>query len=93
MNVDFFVKANIPLIGFGPGMVSFISKSRVSGGVNRLFYNKYFNRINHFLDCEIGLFNFEKKEAIDLTQNFCNWIYDNDFTSLKLSIISKNIID
>ena len=49
--------------------------------------------INHFLDCEIGLFNFEKKEAIDLTQNFCNWIYDNDFTSLKLSIISKNIID
>lgn len=51
MNVDFFAKANIPLIGFGPGMVSFISKSRVSGGMSRLFYNKYFNRINHFLDC------------------------------------------
>ena len=51
MNIDYFVKANIPLIGFGPGMVSFISKLRVRGGLTRLFYNKYFNRINYFLDC------------------------------------------
>ena len=51
MDIGFFVRANIPLIGFGPGMVSFISKSRVSGGLNRLFYNKFFNRINNFLDC------------------------------------------
>ena len=47
--------------------------------------------INNFLDCENKLFNFDKQESIDLTQNFCNWIYDNDFTTLKLSLIDKNI--
>ncbi len=49
--------------------------------------------INNFLDCENKLFNFDKQESIDLTQNFCNWIYDNDFTTLKLSLIAKNIIN
>ena len=46
--------------------------------------------INNFLDCEKNLFNFDKAESIDLSQNFCNWMYDNDFTTLKLSLIPKN---
>lgn len=64
MDIGFFVRANIPLIGFGPGMVSFISKSRVSGGLNRLFYNKFFNRINNFLDCR--KYEFAIEDALKL---------------------------
>ena len=45
--------------------------------------------INDFLECDINLFNFNRIESINLTQNFCNWMYDNNFTTLKISLISK----
>ena len=44
--------------------------------------------INNFLECDNNLFNFNKIESIDLTQNLCYWMYDNNFTTLKLSLIS-----
>ena len=46
--------------------------------------------INNFLESDINLFNFNKIESIDLTQNFCSWIYDNNFTTLRLSLILRN---
>jgi hypothetical protein len=44
--------------------------------------------VTEFLDTETALFGFQKDEAIDLTQNFCQWLYDNNFTCSKLSLIS-----
>ena len=32
-------------------------------------------------------FGFSKEESIDLTQNLCYWMYDNNFTCSKLSLI------
>ena len=32
-------------------------------------------------------FGFSKDESIDLTQNLCYWMYDNNFTCSKLSLI------
>ena len=34
-------------------------------------------------------FGFSKEELIDLTQNLCFWMYDNNFTCSKLSLISS----
>ena len=50
MTIDNLKSAGIPLIGFGPGMVSFMSKSRTNNGLYRLFHNKYTYRINHYFD-------------------------------------------
>lgn len=44
--------------------------------------------VTEFLDTETLLFGFTKDEAIDITQNFCQWLYDNNFTCSKLSLIS-----
>lgn len=44
--------------------------------------------INDFLDPESNDFSFSKEEAIDLTQNFCQWMYENNFTCSKLSLIN-----
>jgi len=35
-------------------------------------------------------YGFTKEDAIDLTQNFCQWLYDNNFTCSKLSLISSS---
>ena len=45
--------------------------------------------ITDFLDPETKEedFGFSKEESIDLTQNLCYWMYDNNFTSSKLSLI------
>ena len=51
------------------------------------FCNGY---INDFLECDKLSFGFRKEESIDLTQNICSWLYDNNFTTLKLSLILKN---
>lgn len=46
--------------------------------------------INEFLEPEKGgPFGFDKEESIDLTQNICHWMYENNFTCSKLSLISK----
>ena len=42
------------------------------------------------LECDKLSFGFRKEESIDLTQNICSWLYDNNFTTLKLSLILKN---
>lgn len=51
MNIDSFHRANIPLIGYGPGMVDFIAQSRASGGTCRLFHNRITNKHHHIADC------------------------------------------
>lgn len=46
--------------------------------------------INNFLEPEVNDFGFSKEEAIDLTQNFCHWMYENNFTCSKLSLINND---
>lgn len=47
--------------------------------------------INEFLEPDrINIFGFAKDEAIDLTQNFCHWMYENNFTCSKLSLITSD---
>jgi len=41
--------------------------------------------ITEYLDIENMLFGFDKEEAIELTQNFCQWMYDNNYTCSKLT--------
>ena len=47
--------------------------------------------ITEFLDPETREedFGFSKEESIDLTQNLCYWMYDNNFTCSKLSLIRQ----
>ena len=47
--------------------------------------------INDFLnpDDKGDDFGFSKDECIDLTQNLCYWMYENNFTSSKLSLINN----
>ena len=33
---------------------------------------------------------FTREESIELTQNFCHWMYENNFTCSKLSLINEN---
>ena len=51
MTIDTFQRANIPLIGFGPGMVDFIAQSRAHSGSCRLFRNRIVRKIRHIADC------------------------------------------
>ena len=46
--------------------------------------------INDFLEPENKYFDFDKEESINLTQNICNWMYENNFTSTELSRIIKS---
>ena len=46
--------------------------------------------INEFLETDKKLFDFNKEDSIDLTQNFCHWMYENNFTSSKLTLISND---
>ena len=46
--------------------------------------------INEFLDTDKNLFDFNKEDSIDLTQNLCHWMYENNFTSSKLTLISND---
>ena len=46
--------------------------------------------ITEFLDPDGNVFDINKEEAIDLTQNFCHWLYENNFTCSKLSLISNS---
>ena len=44
--------------------------------------------ITEFL--EQNQFNIGKSDSIDLTQNFCNWLYDNNFSSSRLTLINNH---
>lgn len=46
--------------------------------------------VTDYLDTENDRYGFSKEDAIDLTQNFCQWLYDNNFTCSKLSLINNN---
>ena len=41
-----------------------------------------------YLDIENEKFGFTKEESIELTQNFCQWMFDNGYTSSKLTLAS-----
>lgn len=44
--------------------------------------------VTEFMEADPTMFNFTKEEVIDLTQNMCQWLYDNNFTCSKLSMIN-----
>jgi hypothetical protein len=46
--------------------------------------------ITEFLDPDQSTFDINKEDSIDLTQNFCHWLYENNFTCSKLSLISNS---
>ena len=43
-----------------------------------------------FLQTDQHLMDFSKDEAIDFTQNLCQWLYDNNFSCSKLSLINNS---
>jgi hypothetical protein len=45
--------------------------------------------VTDFLEKDPELFDFSKDDAIDMTQNFCQWLYDNNYTCSKLSLINN----
>ena len=45
--------------------------------------------VTDFLEKDPDLFDFSKDDAIDMTQNFCQWLYDNNYTCSKLSLINS----
>lgn len=45
--------------------------------------------VTDFLEKDPELFEFNKDDAIDMTQNFCQWLYDNNYTCSKLSLINS----
>lgn len=45
--------------------------------------------VTDFLEKDPQLFDFSKDDAIDMTQNFCQWLYDNNYTCSKLSLINN----
>jgi hypothetical protein len=45
--------------------------------------------VTEFLETEAATFDLQKEEAIDLTQNFCQWLYDNNYTCSKLSLVAE----
>ncbi len=45
--------------------------------------------VTDYLKADNCLFDFNRDEIIDLTQNFCQWLYDNNYTCSKLSLISS----
>jgi len=44
--------------------------------------------VTDFLEKYPDLFDFTKEDAIDMTQNFCQWMYDNNYTCSRLSLIN-----
>jgi len=45
--------------------------------------------VTEFLESDSSFFDFQKDEVIDITQNFCQWLYDNNYTCSKLSLINN----
>jgi hypothetical protein len=45
--------------------------------------------VTEYLETDFNFIDFQKEEVIDITQNFCQWLYDNNFTCSKLSLISN----
>lgn len=45
--------------------------------------------VTDYLESDQNFFGFQKDEVIEITQNFCQWLYDNNYTCSKLSLISN----
>ena len=45
--------------------------------------------VTEYLETDVEKYGFSKEDAVDLTQNFCQWLYDNNFTCSKLSLINN----
>ena len=45
--------------------------------------------ITDYLEKDCDMFEFSKDDAIDMTQNFCQWLYDCNYTCSKLSLINS----
>lgn len=45
--------------------------------------------VTEYLCTDACQFDFQRDEAIDFTQNFCQWLYDNNYTCSKLSLINN----
>ena len=46
--------------------------------------------VTEYLEADIDKLDYQKEEVIEITQNFCQWLYDNNFTCSKLSLISSS---
>lgn len=44
--------------------------------------------VTEYLESDTNMFGFNKEDVIEITQNFCQWLYDNNFTCSKLSLIN-----
>jgi len=75
------------------------NKTKNNVNIPELQYSQIFNCedapdisnefVTEYLKTETNLFEFNREEIIDLTQNFCQWLYDNNYTCSKLSLISS----
>ena len=45
--------------------------------------------VTDFLESDPNFFDLDKEEIIEITQNFCSWLYDNNYTCSKLSLINN----
>jgi len=46
--------------------------------------------ISEFLESEENYFGYKTEQSIELTQNFCQWLYDNNCSTSKLTLISQD---
>ena len=68
-------------------------------GCSSLEYSEVFNPedapdisnefVTDYLGTDNSLMEIQKEEAIDFTQNLCQWLYDNNYTCSKLSLINN----
>lgn len=75
------------------------TKSKNIQGAGEFPYTQLFNCedapdisnefVTDYLKTDSNLFEFNREEIIDLTHNFCQWLYDNNYTCSKLSLISS----
>ena len=95
-NKEFLIKV-LKFVTIFRECLNIINKGKNSGG--REDYSECNNAedapdisndfVTDFLEKDPELFEFSKEDAIDMTQNFCQWLYDNNYTCSKLSLINS----
>ena len=50
--------------------------------------NNFINDFLYLYEDEVS-FGFELQETIDLTTNLCSWMYENEFSESKISLIGN----
>lgn len=79
--------------------LNLIYKNKVPVG-SSLEYSELFNAedapdisnqfVTEYLGTDSQSMEFTREDAIDLTQNLCQWLYDNNYTCSKLSLINTS---